>query len=423
MRPAAGSPVNGGLFPDPTGGKRALVLCGGGITGLAYEVGALRALDDLLVDLTVNDFDVYVGTSAGSIVGALLANGVSPSAIALGLEGTNRDLRPPTELALYRPNLGEVLSRLLRVPRLLQEMVWELARHPGKLGGLDVLGMLSPLLPTGIFDHSALGDYLQEIFSLPGLTDDFRELDPELHIVACAVNSHERVVFSRYRNAHVPVSRAAAASSALPVLFRPIRIDGVDYLDGGIKGNASIDVAVEQGATLIVVVNPIVPLDARFMQPPLPVRDRAGNQLSELGLRGIYNQVLRGMLHDGLRDHIRTVRHRHPEVDILLIEPRPDDEKMFFHEIMSFSARLMVLQHGYESVSTGLYDTWGYLRRILPRHGIHITRRVIDRKAAEVPVESVVSTGVLQRLLRQTVFDRRTRRLDDEPDDEMTATG
>ena len=140
-------------------------------------------------------------------------------------------------------------------------------------------------------------------------------------------------------------------------------------------------------------------------------------------MRGIYNQVFRGMLHDGLRDHIRTVRHRHPEVDILLIEPRPDDEKMFFHEIMSFSARLMVLQHGYESVSTGLYDTWGYLRRILPRHGIHITRRVIDRKPAEVPVESVVSAGVLQRLLRQTVFDRRTRRLDEEPDEEMTATG
>src|ERR1700704_4062177 len=113
--------------PDPTGGKRALVLCGGGITGLAYEIGALRALDDLLVDLTVNDFDIYVGTSAGSIVGALLANGVSPSAMAMGLSGTNRDLRPPTQLALYRPNVAELATRLLRLPRLVQETVWELA--------------------------------------------------------------------------------------------------------------------------------------------------------------------------------------------------------------------------------------------------------------------------------------------------------
>jgi predicted acylesterase/phospholipase RssA len=410
--------LNGGPRPDPTGGKRALVLCGGGITGLAYEIGALRALDDLLVDLTVNDFDIYVGTSAGSIVGALLANGVSPSAMAMGLSGTNRDLRPPTQLALYRPNVAELATRMLRLPRLLQETVWELARHPGKLGGLDFLGMFSPLLPTGLFDHSALGGYLHNIFSLPGLSDDFREVDPELHIVACAVDSDERVVFSRFHNAHVPISRAAAASSALPVLFRPIRIDGVDYIDGGIKGNASIDVAVEQGATLIVVVNPIVPLDARSMRVPDSMRQQVGTRISDLGLRGIYNQVLRGMLHDGLRDHIRAVRARHPEVDILLIEPRPDDEKMFFHEIMSYSARLMVLQHGYESVSTGLYDTWGYLRRILPRHGVHITRRILDRKPSEVPVE--VSNGVLHRLLRQTVLDRRPRRLEDD-DDEMIA--
>jgi NTE family protein len=412
---------NGEPRRDPTGGKRALVLCGGGITGLAYEIGALRALDDLLVDLTVNDFDIFVGTSAGSIVGALLANGVSPAAMAMGLSGTNRDLRPPTQLALYRPNVGELLSRMLRLPKLLQDAAFELARHPGRLGSLDVLGMLSPLLPTGIFDHSALGGFLHKIFSLPGLTDDFRELEPELHIVTCALDSDERVVFNRFHNAHVPISRAAAASSALPVLFRPVRIDGVDYLDGGIKGNASIDVAVEQGATLIVVVNPIVPLDVRSTRVPERVREQMGTRLSDLGMRGVYNQVFRGMLHDGLRDHIRAVRARHPEVDILLIEPRPDDEKMFFHEIMSYSARLMVLQHGYESVSTGLSDTWGYLRRILPRHGVHITRRVLDRKPSEVPVE--VSTGVLQRLLRQTVLDRRPRRLDDDADDDMIAAG
>ncbi len=401
------------------------MLCGGGITGLAYEIGALRALDDLLVDLTVNDFDIFVGTSAGSIAGALLANGVSPSAMAMGMAGINRDLRPPTQLDLYRPNVAELAARMLRLPGLLRDMAWELARHPGKLGGLDFLGMLSPLLPTGIFDHGALSGYLHNIFSLPGLTDDFRELDPELHIVACALDSDERVVFSRFRNAHVPISRAAAASSALPVLFKPIRIDGVDYVDGGIKGNASIDVAVEQGASLIVVVNPIVPLDARAMNVPDAMREQMrgqmGSRLSDLGLRGVYNQVLRGMLHDGLRDHIRNVRNRHPDVDILLIEPRPDDEKMFFHEIMSFSARLMVLQHGYESVSTGLYDTWGYLRRILPRHGVHITRRVLDRKPTEVPVE--VSNGVLQRLLRQTVLDRRPRRPEEEPDEELRAIG
>src|SRR6202011_3082192 len=105
--------------------------------------------------------------------------------------------------------------------------------------------------------------------------------------------------------------------------------------------------------------------------------------------------------------HIRRWRNRHPDVDILLIEPRADDEKMFFHELMSFSARLMVLQHGYESVSNGLDDTWDYLSRILPKHGIHITRREVDRKPSNVPVESIESGPRLLRLLRQTVFARR----------------
>src|ERR1051325_11043636 len=58
--------------------KTALVLGGGGFTGGVYEIGALRALDLLAVNSSVNDFDVYVGTSAGSFIGSLVANGVTP---------------------------------------------------------------------------------------------------------------------------------------------------------------------------------------------------------------------------------------------------------------------------------------------------------------------------------------------------------
>src|SRR5580658_4277615 len=58
--------------------KTALVLGGGGFTGGVYEIGALRALDLMAVNSTVNQFDVYVGTSAGSFIAALCANGVTP---------------------------------------------------------------------------------------------------------------------------------------------------------------------------------------------------------------------------------------------------------------------------------------------------------------------------------------------------------
>lgn len=363
----------------------------------------------MLVGVTVNDFDVYVGTSAGSLLGALLANGVTPTEIALSLEGSNPRLKGPGRWTIYRPNVAEAAKRMLKLPRLIQEMAFEMARHPSRLNPLDAIGLLSPLLPSGLFDNRQLIKYLHESFTAEGMVDDFRELRQELHVVTCALDSGQRVVFSKLNNAQSPISLATAASSAVPMLFRPVRIDGVDYVDGGIKGISAIDVAVARGATLIVVINPIVPINAASMAPPDSVREQMADHLADLGMRVVYNQVFRGMLHDGMLDHIRLVRNRRPDVDILLIEPRPDDQKMFFHELMSFSARLMVLQHGYESVSNGLNETWGYLRRILPKHGIHITRRVVDRKPVQVPIASFDSQNMLRRLLRQTVFDRRPR--------------
>src|SRR4051794_9362348 len=95
--------------------KTALVLGGGGFTGGVYEIGALRALDLLSVNRTVNDFDIYVGTSAGSLVAALAANGVTPEQM---MRVVNNQVPTPFRDInldmLLRLNLREFVSKGLR---------------------------------------------------------------------------------------------------------------------------------------------------------------------------------------------------------------------------------------------------------------------------------------------------------------------
>ncbi|HEV3232906.1 MAG TPA: patatin-like phospholipase family protein [Candidatus Dormibacteraeota bacterium] len=386
--------------------KTALVLASGGIAGVSYEVGALRALDHVLLNRTVNDFDIFVGTSAGAVVSACLASGMPPIMLAGLIAGTVPGFQTMGRSQLYRPNLAEAAQRLSQAPRLVRDAALEYWRFRDRVPLSEAIYSLTPLIPSGIFTNDGIEGYLRQTFAKAGLSDDFRDVPKELHVVAADIDNDERVAFSRFSHPEVPISKAVSASTAIPVLFRPVEIGGHFYVDGGIKGQAAVDIAISRGAKLIVVINGLVPLDTPAISKRATTA-RARHTIMDLGLRAIYNQVVRGMLHDSLIDHIRMVRDKHPDVDILLIEPMPDDEKMFFHEVMSFSARLIVLQHGYETVTTGLHGLWPYLSKILPKYGIEITREVLDRKPPELPVEEMERRiGVLGRL-RHTVLDRR----------------
>src|SRR5436309_2725326 len=112
--------------------KSALVLGGGGFTGGVYEIGALRALDLLSVNRTVNEFDVYVGTSAGSFVAAAVANGVTPEemmrVIVQQVPTPFPDARVST---LLRPNYREFITKGLLLPFRLAQLLRSLLRDLG----------------------------------------------------------------------------------------------------------------------------------------------------------------------------------------------------------------------------------------------------------------------------------------------------
>ncbi len=142
----------------------------------------------------------------------------------------------------------------------------------------------------------------------------------ELYVVATDLDSGKRAIFGPDSNQDVPISLAIAASTAVPLLYRPVRIADHDYVDGSVRGNASVDLAIERGATLVIVINPLVPFDnsdhARCRSSA-----RTASYLSDKGLTAVASQVGRIQSHGGLFYHIKQLRKTHPEVDIVLIEP------------------------------------------------------------------------------------------------------
>ena len=382
--------------------KTALVLAGGGITGGIYQLGALRALDDLLVNRSVLDFDLYIGTSAGAFVSTFLAAGIPPRALVD--VARNPSLRFQWQLLshLFSPNLAELRDRIVALPGHVPGLLADLVRHRGSFLLSDAWGFLSLALPSGLLDSGRVAEFMAELLRLADLPGSFEALERELYVVACRLDSWERTVFGRGTRPAVGIPEAVAASTAIPILFKPVNINGVDYVDGGVKGHAAVDVAIDHGANLVVVVNALAPLDAQAARNPNFLH-RYGQSIADLGIRGVLNQVSRGMLRDALADHVRLLRTRHPEVDIVVIQPLPDDEKMFFHEVMSTSARLVVAQHGYESVLDGLVRDHSHFSEVLGRHGIEIASEVLDAKPWSLPV-GPFDPGELRHRMGRTVF-------------------
>jgi NTE family protein len=383
--------------------KTALVLGGGGFTGGVYEIGALRALDLLSVNRTVNEFDVYVGTSAGSFIASMLANGITPEEMMRAL---NRRLpsaiREMDQGTLLRPNYGGIASSALLFPLRLAGVARELAGRIGEVSLMDVATGLSAALPTGLYDGRAIERYAEEVLSDPDRSNDFRLLEPELYLTATDLDTTERVVMGEGEWAEVPISSAIAASGALPMVYTPVELNGRQFVDGGIRSTTNVDVAVERGAKFIIVVNPLVPFVNDFRHQIPTVFGTRARRIADMGFAAIGNQAFRIMSHDRLHRAVEQWNEAYPGVDIILVEPEADDELMFGTSILDYSARLRIAKHGFESVTLRLARDYDRYKSIAKRHGIEISARRVRHVLDEVEREEPEETSAWRRVLEQT---------------------
>jgi predicted acylesterase/phospholipase RssA len=363
--------------------KTALVLGGGGFTGAVYEIGALRALDLLSVNRSVTDFDIFVGTSAGSFVAAMTANGVSPEEMMRVLDRQAPTPFPEIALStLLSLNLRELAGKAAVFPWQLAKLGYSLARHVGQVSALDVVLGIAEGLPAGMYTGRGIEDYVQRVLSDDEHTNDFRELERELYITATDLDTCERVVFGAEGFDDVPISTAVRASTALPMVYEPVRVGDRELVDGGLISTTNLDLAVEAGARLVIVVNPLVPyVNEARRENPLHAR------VSDMGFAQIGYQAFKLMTYRRLHE-IRTMwEERYPGVDIVLIEPDPSDELMFRTSVMDYGSRVQIASHGFRSVTVKLAEDYPHLKQVAARHGIEISatrvRKVVKHFATE----------------------------------------
>jgi NTE family protein len=385
----------------PRRSKTALVLGGGGFTGGVYEIGALRALDLLSVNRTVNQFDVYVGTSVGAFVSSMAANGVTPEEM---MRVVNRDgpasFRDIDVSTLLRPNFNEFARKGAMLPFKLLRLGREIIGQRGAISAMDVVLGLAEALPSGLYSGAGIEEYVRQVLGDPGRTDDFRLLERELYLVATDLDTCERIVFGANDWDEVPISTAVRASAALPMVYKPVKVKDRELVDGGLVSTTNLDIAVEAGAKFVVVVNPLVPYVNDFSKTAglLGARTR---HVSDMGFPQIGYQSFKLLAYQRLHEMARQWEERYPGVDIVLIEPEPNDELMFQTSMMNFRSRVEIARHGFESVTLKLSEDYGELRGVCARHGIQISgtrvRKVVKHFATEQE-----RTRAWRKILEQT---------------------
>ena len=386
----------------PRRSRTALVLGGGGFTGGVYEIGALRALDLLAVNRTVNQFDVYVGTSAGSFVAALTSNGVTPEEM---MRVVNQQVPTPfrdvDRGTLMRPNALEFAQSAALLPLRMLGLARTFVTQARSTSLIDLAVGIAEALPSGLYDGSGIQHYLERVLSDPERVNDFRLLENDLFLTATDLDTCERIVLGAPDWDDVPISRAVAASTALPMVYKPVEIKGRHLVDGGLRSTTNVDLAVEAGAKFVIVVNPLVPYVNDFQKVIPTMWGSRVRRVRDMGFPQVGYQAFKLIAHQRLHEAVSHWKERYAGVDIVLIEPDPNDELMFETNILNFTRRVEIARHGFESVTLKLASDYDELKDVCGRHGIEISATRVRKVVGKFAQEREKAAG-WRRILEQT---------------------
>ncbi len=280
--------------------KVAFVGTGGAARGIAH-LGVLKACEELGIYP-----EIFVGASAGAIVGATYGQGI-------GLDVLLDGYRLPWKRRHSGPRFH--MHTFFGAPRMADLF------DPGYLS-------------SGLFSADKLERYLAKILPV----NDFRKVESRILVTAVDIDRSERVLFGKGFDAETPISRAVAASCCVPGLFRPYEIGGRYHLDGEVARTLSADVAVEAGADVVIISN--------IYRPAAPGGRRS---VARRGPLAVINQSLNILLTEKERRGLDLYSHTHPRCHF--IDIAPDIGR--FGYLNRFAARSLVMR-GYRAALQAL---------------------------------------------------------------------
>ena len=315
--------------------KVGLVLGAGGVMGGAWLTGGLKALaDETGWDPATADH--IVGTSAGAMMGSLVAAGVPPWFMVAHSAGETFE---GLQDAHGRP-AGEA-DRAAGAKFRLQRGVgppigpgsWRLALRsllsPNRHTPTTVM---AGWLPRGIISTEPLKDVVRR--AVPnGWTDH-----PHHWVVACDYATGRRVAFGREGSPDAELADAVAASCAIPGFYYPVEIQGRRYVDGGMYSTSNLDIVRNEGLDLVICLNPTSTLHPTRAWNP-------GDRIADL---------TRGASGRRLGSEAKKLRARGTEV--VLIQPTSEDLRIMGPNLMSRRGRHRVIETAIETVGEQLQN-------------------------------------------------------------------
>ncbi len=309
-----------------------LVLGGGGILGGAWLIGALHALAER-TGWNMNRASHIVGTSAGSVIGSLVAEGMPPWFLVHhqrggDVEGMTDAFGAPIEPADEGSRRlitwsGQVPRPVLGSPKLALCSALRPWKYPAT-------ALLTGWVGRGFLRTEEIGRIVRTV------APEGWSSHPNLWIVALDYSTGKRVVFGRDGAPETDLWRAVEASCAIPGLYRPMRIGKKLYVDGGVRSPSNLDLLSSADVDTVVALNPMSSL-----QPGLPTT------IVERVERRVRSAMGRRLGREARRLKEKGVR-------LLLIQPGESDLDAMGINLMDPNRRVQVLETAIETTRTRL---------------------------------------------------------------------